>query len=694
MTIQPLTTEQESQIPVNLIAELRNRNVFLMVGAGLSIPLGFPSWDKLIVKAYEKIQADIWDRNAKDKVKDKAWLKSNCNSKPDWAAEILKFLHENSFREAIIKIFKEVEENGTLNSLPHALISLIPFRGFITTNFDNLLEKYLNLFLLNSAVVYDYNDIYLDPSRKFSEEEFMVYKIHGSISKGTDSLILSSTDYYRLLHDERYIRFLDSLFSKNIILTVGYSLRDRDFRSLIEERYNLYQNKCAPMYSLVGRNETCEMEIDLYRKKYNIHLIPMSEEQNYSEITSLLLSLYCLVYQVDSSRFGQSIIDIVLYRLDQFMQTPNPSINFSQDLGLVKELMAVFQEPVDIDLFTTICVDKNLSFSPAHLKAIFSTTSNKIFSKQRVKPNSETISFVANWLSNYFQAIPLGKSSRYFSIFHKKFLRAFLLTISYLLSTREGWQELIGDNDESALRLRKFNEFFRQEGNWIQWLHVTSEAELFLDETSDQFLELMKTKMWIYFWTRRFSEAKSLLSKYPQVDEGEGQYSYQYRLQFMDIKKLPGLVKKLETKKSLDFFNISLLGRSYARLSLNATGKKKEKLLNCAKSCLEDALEGARLEMNNIEVSVQSWYLGLVCSELNEFDEANKFISETRRLDESIMDRKPGKAWLKLAEFRLGKINTRLSEIEIENLKGIAIHAMNELGIIDAENYVERDFFY
>jgi hypothetical protein len=689
MKIYPLSAEQESHIPTGLIRELRSKNVHLFVGSGLSIPLGYPSWESLIFQMYEKIQAQLPYRDNKNR----EWLKNNFTALPDWTAEVLKSAPGDLYKDSLKEIFKRSINNSS--SIPHSLISLIPFKGYVTTNFDSLLESYISLFSLNKPNIYDYKDIFSNP-RKSPHPDLSIYKIHGCATKDLDSIILTSSDYYKLLHDQRYIRFLDDLFSKNIILTIGYSLRDKDFRSFVEERYHLYGVNCAPMYSIIGKSETCPMETALYRDKYNIHLVPISEAKNFVQLSSFLLSLYCLTYQIDSACYGQDIIEIINSRLDYNMSLKSlPRNILAQNVTKAKELMSVFQEPVDLDLFTTLCVDAGLPLSPAHLKAIFHCSFDKLYIEQKVRHTKNIIKFVANWLSNYFDAIPLGTSSRYLSIYHKRFLKDFPLTISYLLSEQEGWNELIGNDAKSSLRLRRINEFFRQEGKWIQWLEISNKAESFLEKKSTAFIELMKTKMWVFFWTRRFREAKELLRQYPQIDEGEGQYSYAVRMKYMDSASLSSLVKSLESKKSLDYFNRSLLGRTYARLSLKERNhQKRREYLVKAKYNVRIALKGAKRVNDMIEISVQSWYLAIICSELQENKEADKYLSEVRRLDETIMDRKPGKAWLTLAEYRLIKNRSEYSNGDKNTARDMAIEAMDKLGVINAKGYVEREYLY
>ena len=687
--IQPLSTLKEADIPVTLINEIRKNNVFMLVGSGLSIPLGFPSWENLITKLYDRIKSNHW----KQDIKTKKWLKDNFNSVPDWTAELLKSISGDFYTKALSEIFKSYPENPV--SIAHALISLIPFKGYITTNYDTLIEDYLSIFMYNEPSIFSHIDL-MNNRRLYNFNKLSVFKIHGCIKKNPHELVLSSSDYYKLLHDQKYIRFIDFLFSQNIVFSIGFSLRDRDFRTFVEERYNLYGAKCAPMYSIVEEHETCPLEIDLYLNKYNIHIVPISKDNNFSELSSLLLSLYCLVYKVDSNKFGSHIISLVLNRLAQTGKFNNISLMpENHSIQKVKRLLSIFKEPVDIELFTTICTDAKIELSPAHYKAISTISENKIYLKTKVEPDNKDIEFVSSWLSNYFESIPSGTSSRYLSIYHKRILKEFSKTIFYLLTTKTGWTILIGTDNLSTSRLTRFNEFYRQEGKWKEWLILIENVETFIDKKSQQYLNLMKTKVWVYFWTRRYHEANELITRFPMIDEKEGQYSYSARLQYMNNDYLNNLIKVLSNQTSLDYFNRSLLGRSYARQSLKSKNVEEKKiLLEKAKDNLTKALDEAKLKNDMIEISVQSWYLAIVYAELNDLKNANFYLADVKRIDESIMNRIPGIAWLKLAEYRLAFNNDSIDKLEKDNLRDIAIEYMNRLGMSKVEEYVDCEYFY
>jgi len=129
----PLPQEKEAAIPIDLIKSLRQEKVLALVGAGLSIPLKFPSWDKLIKEIFRQVESTSWFRDDKNY----KWLNEKSNTHPDWVAEVLHTEQKESFRTAVKEVFKKRELHYSYN---HALLALLPFKGYVTTNYDTLIE--------------------------------------------------------------------------------------------------------------------------------------------------------------------------------------------------------------------------------------------------------------------------------------------------------------------------------------------------------------------------------------------------------------------------------------------------------------------------------------------------------------------------------------------------------------------------
>ena len=119
---------------------------------------------------------------------------------------------------------------------------------------------------------------------------------------------------------------------------------------------------------------------------------------------------------------------------------------------------------------------------------------------------------------------------------------------------------------------------------------------------------------------------------------------------------------------------------------------KKDEYLEKAETCVRAALEQADDAHDLIEIAVQNWYLALILIDQDKLEEAAVCLAETRRLDENIMERKPGIAWLRVAEYRLSK--KKDGNNAIHSNKEIARKAMEELGMTNIEEYLEKDYFF
>lgn len=684
MILKSLSSEQESNIPLQLIESIRNDSVFCFFGTGLSIPLGLPSWNTLVEEIFKGVSSSAWSSNFKDK----EWLKEKCSSMPDWAAEVLKSENPQQFRATLKDVFRNT--NFDIFSLNHCLLSLIPFKAYLTTNYDTVLEHYFSFFNHKKPLTYDQDEAISNFSDFLNMKRYLL-KIHGCIEKNTENLIISSLDYYTLITDQRYIRLMSWIFSQHTILVCGMSLRDRDLRHFIEERYHLYQKKCPEMYVIVSEKETCPLEIKNYHNRYNVQIIPISPNNNYEQLTSILFSIFCLVYRADSVSNKKGILSLIDKKCNVQDRKTIVNAKFKKDLALVEQIISTFKEPIDFDAFTTICTNNNISLGPVHYRIIGKLYgTDKINNTKLTQPTHDSREIVAKWVNEILISIPIDATPRYLSFYYKKIITKYVKTIASLLEHREGWDILIRNNEENLV---KINEYFRQEGLWTEWLNLSKIGIKYFAETDSIYILILRTQLWVYFWTRQYSEAKTIVSKYPKVDNKKGETSYKSRLKYMEVSENKKLIENLSKQTKLDYFNQSLLGRAYARLAIReANVSKKEDFLCNAKKFIELALKGAKRKNDLIEIAVQSWYLSLVCLDLNENAKAFSYISEVRRLDESIMNRKPGIAWLSVAEYRLS-LKTGNPE-EIAEKKAIAIDSMASLGTIDPENYIENDYFY
>ena len=278
--IRPLSHEKESFIPTKLITDLRNGHVMAWVGAGLSIGAGYPSWTDLVNAIANKVDSTIWAASELHE-----WSHKNANISPEWVAEVLCSANKREYYEAIKDEFNIIRNN---ESIPHALLALLPFRGYITTNFDTLIENNIKIFTSYRPAVFNNNLNAIDLLTSHKDEKF-VYKIHGDINSSVENIVLKESDFFSLQRNEVFNKIMSWVFSNHTVICLGYSLRDRDFRAILEERYQLFRGNCPPLYVFASAKETCVEEINCYKTKYNLDIVPINPEYGFEELSSTLL---------------------------------------------------------------------------------------------------------------------------------------------------------------------------------------------------------------------------------------------------------------------------------------------------------------------------------------------------------------------------------------------------------------------
>ena len=669
-----LSHEKESVIPTKLINDLREGNVIAWIGAGLSMGAGYPSWSRLVEAIAESIDNTAWGDS-----QILGWAQKHADANPEWVAEVLAATNRKEYYGALKNQFR----HRAKESFTHALLAVLPFKGYITTNFDPLIEHNLRLFTDYDPPVYT-QDNALNLLLEHTDKKF-VYKVHGDIQSNEKNIILTETEYYSLQRNEIYRKILSWLFSKHTLISFGYSLRDRDFRDLLNERYELFQGNCPPFYVFTAQKETCKEEVACYRNKFNVHVVCISEEYDFEELTATLLSMYCLCHRLESENSGEDIVRLLEARMKNQPMPLKPDYDKETEKG--RRLLSAVKDPLEISELVSMLSENNISTTSAYVELLcWKVDGSKVLCKSGLDTVEDRIN-VAKMIKKNIDVIPVDDNPKFLSSYYKKIMDKYYETLSYLLKQKESFQILVTSVNE----LKRIVEYFKQQGLWKQWLAIGQTAYLFCNK--EIATAMLQSIAWIYFWTRDYKALQSLLRQAPHIDTGEGVNNYTAKLSYMTVEGLKKLVKDLKGKydrKQGDYFEISLLGRAYARLSVLFPGKKKYYLVQ-GERFLREALNQAIISRDMIEIAVQNWYLSLVLMDQGKIHEAQIHLAETKRLDENIMERKPGIAWLRVAEYRLAFIN---GQNNAHAKRNIAYHAMEKLGMKRIDEYLDKEYYF
>lgn len=249
--------------PEYLIEAIKDKKCILFAGAGTSADAKLPNWAELVsgmTKMVEEVGEDQKSdaEEIKKMLEDKEYiiLADFCKKK----------LGDFDF-SGYIKRKLDVKDK---TSLTHGLLSKIPFKSAVTTNFDSFIEKYKD----NSKIVYpdDFEHGNIANVGSVNNNTFYIYKIHGSYDT-PDSIVLTRSDFRNILFKKsKYKQQLKEMFLENVIFFYGYSFTDPDIDFLLQEIMAEYDGKARKHYALLP--DIGNIKRDYLQREYNIRVIP------------------------------------------------------------------------------------------------------------------------------------------------------------------------------------------------------------------------------------------------------------------------------------------------------------------------------------------------------------------------------------------------------------------------------------
>jgi len=242
-------------------------NAVAFIGAGCSIPLGYPSWSQLI-------------RNMLDKCKREHPSKRNYFEELRRDKDLL-FVAEKCKNELGVDYYKLLrtlfgpQEIG--NSQEYKLLVQLPFIKFITSNFDPSLEHAFREVKNIQITPFTYSDTmclaeFVSIS---SGKKNYIFYIHGRYDK-PEEIILSASDYRKHYNvNKLYEKSLENLFSSYPVIFIGSSLADPSFTKILEYIGALFKNYTETHYAIIPypsetKKSSPEIEADKLKTNYNI----------------------------------------------------------------------------------------------------------------------------------------------------------------------------------------------------------------------------------------------------------------------------------------------------------------------------------------------------------------------------------------------------------------------------------------
>lgn len=266
------------------------KKMIAFVGAGCSVPLGYPTWKNLLRELIERCKIrqpsrlNYWNDRAQQLDEPGTNLLTLANEcKETLGPEYLEIL-EQRFSA------KKPEY-----SPEHEILINLPFHRFLTTNYDPCLDNAWTKIHHCPATSFTYTDIgrFAKFAETSDETQGWILHCHGRCHP-PEEIILTEKDYQQ--HYKKgleYTRTLEALFQANPVFFVGFSFSDADFGQIPRVLVALFEGRGQEHYALLPTPGDIEGEesrrYDLYTQ-YKIRTIfyPVGPNNDHSARTHVL----------------------------------------------------------------------------------------------------------------------------------------------------------------------------------------------------------------------------------------------------------------------------------------------------------------------------------------------------------------------------------------------------------------------
>lgn len=266
------------QFVEDFVNELRERNVAIFAGAGMSVDAGFVDWKGLLRPLADELQLDV--EREHDLVKVAQYHVNHHGN------------NRNDLTNAILNGFSRKMATVTEN---HRVLARLPISTYWTTNYDSTIEDSLR----GARKLPDVKHETTQLLQTLHGRDAIVYKMHGDVAHAA-SAVLCKEDYetYHLNRGEFLTALAGDLLSK-MFLFIGFSFSDPNLDYVLSRLHTRHGKHMRKHYCFVRKEHAVadDKEGGLeYRKARQKHFIHDLQRYNiravvvddYSEVTDAL----------------------------------------------------------------------------------------------------------------------------------------------------------------------------------------------------------------------------------------------------------------------------------------------------------------------------------------------------------------------------------------------------------------------
>ncbi len=207
-----------------LLKAYRDRRLILFVGAGVSMGMGLPSWQKLVDRMAEELDYDPAIFNSYGGA---LALSEFYRIKRGGIGPLIEWM-DNASHPSDVDISK---------SKVHELIANLDVDLIYTTNYDRWLEKAFECYRKPYAKIANMDDLNF-----ISKEKTQIIKFHGDLGDES-SIVLDETSYFERMEFESPldIKLRADVMGRSVLF-IGYSFSDINIRYLFYRLAHLWKS--------------------------------------------------------------------------------------------------------------------------------------------------------------------------------------------------------------------------------------------------------------------------------------------------------------------------------------------------------------------------------------------------------------------------------------------------------------------
>lgn len=253
-------------LSTELIDLINSREAVAIAGSGISIEAGLPSWADLFFSI-----ADDLEREHKDTSKARSLLAQG-NGLPEAFGQLAVATSRQDIQGRVARLIDKVTKPGE----HHARLADWPFRFYVTTNYDRLIEVASK----NCLVSVGNRGSEL---RKVSDgARDVVWHIHGASGMAVDlsQLVLTEADYDDFYPSSNPVDTLKAISKMFRCVFLGFGFNDADFIHVLEAVGRL-SHSGRPSFAFLACDDASvdsRRKRDAIRTTYNVEVIPYTTQ--------------------------------------------------------------------------------------------------------------------------------------------------------------------------------------------------------------------------------------------------------------------------------------------------------------------------------------------------------------------------------------------------------------------------------